>query len=125
RGDRARRDPRRAVLDPAARRCRTVLARLRERPGAGAHRPRRPDDPLAVVSPRRPAGDAELRTIEWRNGRVRLIDQRALPGRLVFLECRAVDELIDAIQTLAVRGAPALGAAGAYGVALAAHTVPA
>jgi len=77
------------------------------------------------VSPRRPAGDAELRTIEWRNGRVRLIDQRALPGRLVFLECRAVDELIDAIQTLAVRGAPALGAAGAYGVALAAHTVPA
>jgi methylthioribose-1-phosphate isomerase len=76
------------------------------------------------VNARRPAGDAELRTIEWRSGRVRLIDQRRLPGRLVFLECRSVDELIDAIQTLAVRGAPALGAAGAYGVALAARTLP-
>jgi methylthioribose-1-phosphate isomerase len=65
----------------------------------------------------------ELRTIEWRAGRVRLIDQRRLPGRLVFLDCRTVDELVDAIQTLAVRGAPALGAAGAYGVALAAHTL--
>jgi methylthioribose-1-phosphate isomerase len=81
------------------------------------------------VSPRRPAGDAELRPIEletiaWRSGRVRLIDQRRLPGRLVFLDCRTVDELVDAIKTLAVRGAPALGAAGAYGVALAAQTLP-
>jgi methylthioribose-1-phosphate isomerase len=75
------------------------------------------------VSARRPAGDAELRTIEWRNGGVRLIDQRALPGRLTYLDCWQVDELIDAIRTLAVRGAPALGAAGAYGVALAAHTL--
>jgi methylthioribose-1-phosphate isomerase len=61
-------------------------------------------------------------TIEWRRGAVRLIDQRALPGRLRFLNCRSVDELCEAIATLAVRGAPALGAAGAYGVALAAHT---
>jgi len=75
------------------------------------------------VSARRPAGDAELCTIEWRAGRIRLIDQRKLPGRLVFLDCRTVDELVDAIQTLAVRGAPALGAAGAYGVALAARTL--
>jgi len=75
------------------------------------------------VSARRPAGDAELRTIEWRAGRVRLIDQRRLPDRLVFLDCRTVDQLVDAIKTLAVRGAPALGAAGAYGVALAAHTL--
>ena len=75
------------------------------------------------MSARRPAGDAELCTIEWRAGRIRLIDQRKLPGRLVFLDCRTVDELVDAIQTLAVRGAPALGAAGAYGVALAARTL--
>jgi len=40
-----------------------------------------------------------------------------------FVECKAVDELIAAIRSLAVRGAPALGAAGAYGVALAAHTL--
>ena len=63
-------------------------------------------------------------TIEWRQRAVRLIDQRALPGRLRFLKCDSVDSLCDAIATLAVRGAPALGAAGAYGVALAAHTLP-
>ena len=66
----------------------------------------------------------DLPTIEWRAGRVRLLDQRVLPGRVRFVECRTVDDLIEAIQTLAVRGAPALGAAGAYGVALAAHTLP-
>jgi len=53
---------------------------------------------------------------------VRLIDQRRLPEELTFLVCRTVDELCDAITTLAVRGAPALGAAGAMGVALAAAT---
>lgn len=61
-------------------------------------------------------------TIEWRDGHVRLIDQRLLPGRLEFLDCRTVDELCDAISTLAVRGAPALGVAGAMGMALAAVT---
>jgi len=61
-------------------------------------------------------------TLEWHNGRVRLLDQRALPARVRFLDCASVDALIDAIRSLAVRGAPALGAAGAYGVALAART---
>jgi methylthioribose-1-phosphate isomerase len=60
------------------------------------------------------------RTVEWRAGRVRLIDQRALPGRLRFVECTTVGEVIVAITSLAVRGAPALGATGAFGVALAA-----
>jgi methylthioribose-1-phosphate isomerase len=60
-------------------------------------------------------------TIEWRRGRIRLIDQRVLPGRLRFRECATVDQLCDAIATLTVRGAPALGAAGAFGVALAAR----
>ena len=62
-------------------------------------------------------------TIEWRRAAVRIIDQRALPGRLRFVDCKSVDDLVDAIGTLAVRGAPALGAAGAFGVALAAHTL--
>jgi methylthioribose-1-phosphate isomerase len=62
-------------------------------------------------------------TIEWRRGRIRLIDQRALPAELRFMECATVDELRDAITSLAVRGAPALGAAGAFGVALAACTI--
>jgi methylthioribose-1-phosphate isomerase len=61
-------------------------------------------------------------TIEWRIGAVRLLDQRALPGRVRFVMCKDVATLCDAIATLAVRGAPALGAAGAFGVALAAHT---
>ena len=51
-----------------------------------------------------------------------MIDQRLLPGRLEFVDARTVDELCDAIRTLAVRGAPALGVAGAMGMALAAVT---
>ncbi len=58
-------------------------------------------------------------TIEWAGDRVRLIDQRQLPGELVLVEAGTVDQLCELISTLAVRGAPALGAAGAMGVALA------
>src|SRR4051812_29810867 len=58
-------------------------------------------------------------TIEWTGSSVRLIDQRRLPGELVFIDATTVDELCDAISSLAVRGAPALGVAGAMGVALA------
>jgi methylthioribose-1-phosphate isomerase len=61
-------------------------------------------------------------TIEWRDGVVRLIDQRRLPAELVFIEARTVGELCDAIAGLAIRGAPALGVAGAMGIALAAAT---
>jgi methylthioribose-1-phosphate isomerase len=65
------------------------------------------------------AEDPIPRTVEWRDGAVRLIDQRELPGRLEFLDCATIDELCQAISSLAIRGAPALGAAGGYGVALA------
>jgi methylthioribose-1-phosphate isomerase len=58
-------------------------------------------------------------TIEWAGDRVRLIDQRLLPGELAIAEALTLDELCEFIRTLAVRGAPALGAAGAMGVALA------
>ncbi len=51
---------------------------------------------------------------------VELIDQRLLPGELTVVEARTIPELCNYIATLAVRGAPALGAAGAMGVALAA-----
>jgi methylthioribose-1-phosphate isomerase len=62
------------------------------------------------------------RTVEWDAARscVRMIDQRMLPGSLEFLSCSTVDDVCAAIVSLAVRGAPALGATGAYGVALAA-----
>jgi methylthioribose-1-phosphate isomerase len=49
-----------------------------------------------------------------------LLDQRRLPEEAVELECRTIPELADAIRTLAVRGAPAIGVAAAYGMALAA-----
>jgi methylthioribose-1-phosphate isomerase len=48
-----------------------------------------------------------------------LLDQRALPHETVWLTLRSVDEVVAAIRTLAVRGAPSLGIAGAYGAALA------
>lgn len=57
--------------------------------------------------------------MEWRNDGLRLLDQRALPTELSYLEITTVDLLIDAIVTLAVRGAPALGAVGAFGVVIA------
>ena len=52
--------------------------------------------------------------------RVVLLDQRRLPDAVVELECATVPELVEAIRTLAVRGAPAIGVAAAYGLALAA-----
>ncbi|MGW4527920.1 S-methyl-5-thioribose-1-phosphate isomerase [Amycolatopsis sp. NPDC004378] len=61
------------------------------------------------------------RTIDWSGGAVVIIDQTALPGEVRLLALRTVDELVGAVQRLAVRGAPALGAAGALGVVLAAY----
>ncbi len=61
------------------------------------------------------------RTIDWDGDAVTIIDQTALPTEYRVLTLRTVDELIDAIRRLAVRGAPALGAAGALGVVLAAR----
>jgi methylthioribose-1-phosphate isomerase len=52
--------------------------------------------------------------------KVVLLDQRRLPEERVELECRTIDELVVAIRELAVRGAPAIGVAAAYGLALAA-----
>jgi len=52
--------------------------------------------------------------------KVVLLDQRRLPDEEVELECRTVDELVVAIRELAIRGAPAIGVAAAYGLALAA-----
>jgi methylthioribose-1-phosphate isomerase len=50
-----------------------------------------------------------------------LLDQRRLPEEIVELECRSVAEVAEAIRTLAVRGAPAIGVAAAYGLVLAAR----
>jgi methylthioribose-1-phosphate isomerase len=53
--------------------------------------------------------------------KVVLLDQRRLPDEEVELECRSVADVVDAIRSLAIRGAPAIGVAAAYGLALAAE----
>jgi len=62
-----------------------------------------------------------MRTLEWDDKKhvLRLIDQTQLPEDYKIIECANVPELIDAIKSLKVRGAPVLGAAGAFGVVLA------
>ncbi|WP_214317350.1 S-methyl-5-thioribose-1-phosphate isomerase [Nonomuraea sediminis] len=60
-----------------------------------------------------------MRTIDWVDGAIELVDQTRLPDEYVLLRVETVDELVEAIRRLAVRGAPALGVAGALGVALA------
>jgi methylthioribose-1-phosphate isomerase len=64
-----------------------------------------------------------MRTIEWDHDRdcVRMVDQTRLPATRTDHHAETVADLVDSIQRLRVRGAPALGAAGAYGVALAAR----
>lgn len=67
-----------------------------------------------------------MRIVDWADAdeggpAVVLLDQRALPQRTVHLTLTDVDKLVDAVRSLAVRGAPSLGIAGAFGVALAAH----
>jgi methylthioribose-1-phosphate isomerase len=62
-----------------------------------------------------------IRTVEWHEGRVRLVDQRRLPWSLAYLELSDYREVAQAISDGAVRGAQAVGAAGAFGMALAAQ----
>jgi methylthioribose-1-phosphate isomerase len=68
------------------------------------------------------AADPIPPTVTWTRGRLRLLDQRALPQRVRYVTCASVPAVVAAIRDLVVRGAPAIGAAGAYGVALAAKT---
>src|SRR5262245_7103675 len=63
--------------------------------------------------------NGDVQAVAWTGDALRIVDQTVLPGRLEFLDLRDVDGLVAAIQRLAVRGAPALGAVGAYGVAVA------
>jgi len=63
---------------------------------------------------------ARFETVGWGDGAVRLLDQRRLPGEERVLELHEVEEVARAIEQLAVRGAPAIGIAAAFGVALAA-----
>lgn len=60
-------------------------------------------------------------SVRWENEAILLLDQRLLPHETTYLTLKTVESVFDAIQSLAVRGAPAIGIAAAYGVALSAH----
>ena len=60
----------------------------------------------------------KIETLRWKANQLELIDQRALPDRLEFLPYDSAAGVANAIQTMVVRGAPAIGVAAAYGVAL-------
>jgi methylthioribose-1-phosphate isomerase len=62
-----------------------------------------------------------MRTIEWHDGTVVTIDQTKLPQETVFLEMKNIIEVADAIKTMKIRGAPLLGAAAAFALALVAY----
>ena len=63
--------------------------------------------------------DSSLRTVEWKNNKVIMIEQTKLPNELVFVEYDDFNQVANAIKTLIVRGAPAIGVSGAFGLGLA------
>jgi methylthioribose-1-phosphate isomerase len=60
-----------------------------------------------------------VRPIEWNRGQLRLLDQRVLPQQVRWLDCHGPQDVAAAIHDMAVRGAPAIGIAAAYGLVLA------
>ena len=64
-----------------------------------------------------------LKTIEWKNNSVVMIDQTKLPNKLEFIKFTDYKDVAKAIKTLIVRGAPAIGISGAFGLALAAFQI--
>lgn len=60
-------------------------------------------------------------TLDWIDGKLRLLDQRRLPHELIYLDYEDYHQVAEAIRDMVVRGAPAIGAAAAYGLALAAQ----
>ena len=62
---------------------------------------------------------SSLRTVEWKNNTVIMIDQTKLPNKLEYVKFKDYRKVADAIKELVIRGAPAIGVAGAFGLALA------
>lgn len=65
--------------------------------------------------------DESFQTVWWEDGAVCLIDQRLLPREMAVARCTSLDEVVRAIRTMQVRGAPAIGCTAAFGMALVAH----
>ena len=60
-----------------------------------------------------------MKTLEWEDNKLKLIDQTKLPDELTYVYCNDYKEVIVAIKDMIVRGAPAIGVAAAFGMALA------
>ena len=60
----------------------------------------------------------KVETLRWRNDRLEMIDQRVLPAKFEYLAYQSAAETAEGIRSMVVRGAPAVGCAAAYGVAL-------
>jgi methylthioribose-1-phosphate isomerase len=67
------------------------------------------------------SGSNELRTVWWEDGAVCLVDQRLLPQREEVVRCTTLEQVAQAIRSMQVRGAPAIGCTAAYGMVLAAQ----
>ena len=78
-------------------------SRMRMRPGAGENK-----------------GQAVMKTIEWQENGIKILDQTRLPGEVRYRFLSSVEEVAEAIKRLEVRGAPLIGVTAAYGMALAA-----
>ncbi|HZJ78340.1 MAG TPA: S-methyl-5-thioribose-1-phosphate isomerase [Clostridia bacterium] len=65
----------------------------------------------------------KIQTLAWRNGKLVLLDQTLLPNEICYKELSTEKEVFDAIRTMVVRGAPAIGVSAAYAMVLAAHEV--
>jgi len=65
----------------------------------------------------KPLGDS-VQPMRWHGDRLELLDQRLLPDQSVYVSCRTAAEVAQAIRDMVVRGAPAIGCAAAFGVAL-------
>lgn len=83
-------------------------------------KPQVPESPHPASHPGS-RGPANVATLRWENGALVLIDQRKLPTAFELVVCRTAEEVADAIRSMVVRGAPAIGAAAAYGVAIGAR----
>ncbi|MBI2961260.1 MAG: S-methyl-5-thioribose-1-phosphate isomerase, partial [Betaproteobacteria bacterium] len=64
------------------------------------------------------AASSKVETLRWTGDALDLIDQRALPSKLLYARCSDAREVAAAIRDMVVRGAPAIGCAAAFGVAL-------
>jgi len=64
-----------------------------------------------------------IKTVEYLDGVVRMIDQTRLPLEKVFVDCKSIDDVANAIKTMVIRGAPAIGVSAAMGVSLGAESI--